>query len=41
MEALMEQLKDDGIRDTLDWKVRTVERYYDVLGNSRTKLWQS
>jgi len=29
MEALMEQLKDDGIRDTLD-ESQNRERYYDA-----------
>ena len=28
MEALMEQLKDDGIRDVLDWKENST-RYYE------------
>ncbi len=42
MEALMEQLKDDGIRDVLDWKENSTRYYecWDVANKTRALLSQ-
>ena len=42
MEALMEQLKDDGIRDVLDWKENSTRYYecWDVANKARALLSQ-
>ena len=42
MEALMEQLKDDGIRDVLDWKENSTRYYecWDIANKARALLSQ-
>ena len=42
MEALMEQLKDDGIRDVIDWKENSTRYYecWDVANKARALLSQ-
>jgi hypothetical protein len=42
MEALMEQLKDDGIRDVLDWKENSTRYYkcWDIANKAKALLSQ-